>query len=271
MLHPCSVPLVFAAILVYSFGRVDGLALPPWTEICPLPVTQSAMDAPIVTVREKFNVQVDGYCVWAPLGDWANQCYDARRARNYTWYAEYWAKEMNETLYVDRHKNMMNEPFTFSYDHGTRKVRTDWRAMPFDDAYCEANDWMNLPKQHLDNFTYWHNLAKQECNKLLKEFPEYKNLSMTEYLPLAEKVVSSIAASSRGVGGGPTIKDFKRTAVVKCLIGGLGCDMGNCAVNFCRLGKDGMMGHTPLECGANAWAPRTPPEGWSWSSLEQNR
>lgn len=265
MLHPCSIHLVFAAIVVNIFGCIDCLAIPPWTEICPLPVTPHIMNSPIASVREKSGVKVDGYCAFATLGPWANQCYEARRARNYTLYAAYFGEELSEAIFEDRQKHP-DDPFTFSYDHGTRKVRTAWRQFPFDDAYCEGNGWLNLPKQHLDNFTYWQDLSKHECERLLNKYPEFKSLSMTEMMHLLEGALNAVVESYRGVGGGPTLKDIHRHAAMKCLIGagGLGCDMGNCAVNFCRLGEDGTMGHGQGECGPVKWAPKSPDFKYSW-------
>jgi len=49
-----------------------------------------------------------------------------------------------------------------------------------------------------------------------------------------------------------TLHIMRRQAAVKCILGGAGCAMANCAANYCQTFKpsgETIMGHGPEECG----------------------
>merc|ERR1712218_7275 len=150
-------------------------------------------------------------------------------------------------MYVDNYDPRVS-PMRVPYAKGTRVLYTHLRKSPLEDVYCDANGWTGLPIMNIKNGPAWTEMSKQECGKLTAQFSEVKNMSFVNLESLITQGMDQIIRSSEGFGVGPSVMDMKRIAALKCLLGGLECDMANCAWNFCRRDDLGIMGHGHEQC-----------------------
>lgn len=251
MHHASKSRLVFIAHVINSFIQISCVTFETPPTPAPSQCTQlyqeSDFDKPITVVRQEHG-GLSGFCLFGDQGEWSIKCYDAMIQKDYMKYVRYFGKVYETGARLDRQKHP-NDPFTCFYDNGTQKLRTHWRTFPFDDVYCAANGWTNLPRERVNNFKYWETLSKHECGKLFSMYPEFQNMSGKDLGIFTQIENLKISGSAKGIGGGPTVKEMQRHAYAKCLMGGVGCDLANCAVNFCRLDLDGNMGHGEAECG----------------------
>lgn len=198
--------------------------------------------------RQVTNGDIDGYCYFGAEATWLRACASARANMDYLSYARSKSKKYEiATPRIDTNGFAIN-PLVVKYGEGTRALRTYLISYPLEDVYCEVNGFMDLPVKNLHNHTMWTELAKEECNKLFMEYPEYTFDSMAGELELLELNAKQLQDSAKGMGGGPPLKDMKRHAIAKCLLGGLECDMANCASNFCRRDDWDMIGHGDKQC-----------------------
>lgn len=255
MLHTALVVSVFALVIVsgraFSFSKRAQIHRfgndSPTPDECLMPLQQADMERPIGQVLSE-HAGVDGYCFFGTLGVWADRCAVARRQQDYFMYAAELGPDYELQSATNALLHKKSGPLNVYYEKGTRALTTDLLNFPFDDVYCDANDWLRLPREKVWNYTFWSALAASECAALMHDNPEFLGLSMRDMITRTLTENDMTKATHKKQGEGPTIKDMKRHAVMKCLVGGLGCDMANCAVNFCRVDMKGNMGHGRRDC-----------------------
>lgn len=183
-----------------------------------------------------LNSGVDGWCFYGWLGARFSDCAAARRKRDYLGYMQ----EANSGLDVWK---AGGAPVALQYG-GTspETVITRDHVHPLYDTICAANGYYRLPREQVRDFDRWNELSDSHCRLLSQQYPEFFNMSMSEYFgeivrhqdelrPYFRKTsfdvqsVSSVAGLRRGM--------FKIQAM-HCMLGGVGCDMAMCLGRGCQ-------------------------------------
>lgn len=221
---------------------------PPPPPNCGLRLSQSDLQQPIKKVGRHR-----GFCFYASTASWVRECAVARLDKDYVKYAMAKGVAYQRALspvVPYAYGGTPPVPVTVRYAGGMRTLTTQLRTWPLEDVYCAANGWMNLPSHVVTNRTELEKVASLHCQALFTEHPEFTAMSMREVLVLTAKNAQELAWSALGKSLGPTIADLKGHAISRCLLGGLECDIANCAMNFCPRDDLGphVIGHTSTQC-----------------------
>lgn len=222
---------------------------PPSPDACIEQRTQADFDAPVVQALKQKQANMDGYCYFGSMGEWAHRCAVATHQQSFFQFAADMEPAYEQESATNALLHRKAGPMNVTYGEGARALQTFLFAFPYDDVYCDANEWTKLPRAQVGNFTFWQSLAESECTALLRDYPDIQGWSMAKYASQTTHENELIRATHKKQGSGPRIEDMRRHAALKCLLGGLGCDMANCAVNFCRTDGSGNMGHGRRDCG----------------------
>lgn len=206
-----------------------------WINACEENRSRDDMEKPI---RQVLNGQ-NGFCFFGSQGLWLRSCASAHERKDYFTYAKARTNRYDQITSME----MFGPPMVVRYAEGTRILITNNRKFPLEDVYCEANGWMNLPLQDILNQSALERMAKKECDDLMAKFTKYWDTSFDDMRALSRIEADMLRNSSVAGGNGPTETDVKRIALAKCLLGGLECDIANCALNFCQPGNHGTVYH----------------------------
>lgn len=178
-------------------------------------------------------------CSVATLSPKHFACAAARHNQNYTQYVQHmrgpmkWSPLSIESLKV-----------TYNKGHQTLYTRLYERALA--DVFCAATGWISLPKQALNDSRIWERIEKRQCRRLLAAHPEAKSMSLIEVHKEHTKLTMEGFRTKDEWKSNATVHIMRRHAAVQCLLGTAGCNMANCAANYCfKPTKQGnkFMGH----------------------------
>jgi len=182
------------------------------------------------------------------VGTWIRECDTAKAAKNYMAFASLCSQSYRAIPVRNSSANAALYHIVFEGGN----FSTHHTGYTFDDFYCRVNGWLGLPYQKLNNFSHWSTLSDGHCQDLLSQFPQFKNATYNQLVSMGDRVgmnEAQLQQHARGQGNAPSVKEARRHAAWKCALGVAGCDMANCAANFCQL-EDGYIGHG-AECASH--------------------
>jgi len=115
---------------------------------------------------------------------------------------------------------------------------------PLDDALCAVNGFWDYPVDPvLHDFEYLTNVSRQYCKRLEAEVPHFHNLTMRQFLDEEMDDDRSFdALVNSGYQSSGVIPSLKSNMLlheaVKCLLGGVECDIANCVRRACKDGAN---------------------------------
>lgn len=174
---------------------------------------------------------ISGWCYFSRAGDWARLCQEANENQDYSRYG------------LGLRGKYIADLAAGGEDHLVLSVNCPWGSLRtnndvylYDDYYCAALGYMDLPWRKAYNWTEWDQLAKKECDKLTKIHPDYMDFNMygPNKLEKWEDDEQRLWEHAYFHEECPAQKLAQRHAAYKCALGGIGCDMAFCAMNFCR-------------------------------------
>lgn len=174
----------------------------------------------------------DGYCYFGWMGDWTRECAVARKSHDYFLFAKVFDG------HTSRIQNSNSTPvmIRFADDNFT----TLDHMHPLDDALCAANGFWDYPVDLvLHDFEYLTNLSHAYCKQLEVDVPNFHNLSMLDFM--TEEVDDDRSLNAQVNSGGESSAvmsalkpNMRLHEAVKCLLGGVECDIANCVRRACK-------------------------------------
>jgi hypothetical protein len=138
------------------------------------------------------------------------------------------------------------EPIAIPLD-GIRIITKD-RGHAMDDVICTANGFYDIPRERaINDFDYVSAMSDKHCKWLSEQIPDFDNITM-DWLNIEERkddlAVASLWRGNPSTDDKMRLKNLKFNALkheaVKCLLGGVGCDINFCARRGC-IGADGVV------------------------------
>lgn len=102
----------------------------------------------------------------------------------------------------------------------------------YDKSFCQYHGFLDLPREKIADHSAWSELSDWECEKLV---------GSRSGEPSARILKNLADREARAFKDGKPHR-LMHKATFMCNLGGVGCEMANCALNFCRLEK-GKIGH----------------------------
>ena len=217
------------------------LVLEPGPHGCPQTISEQQGSRPIEDVVAESGG--DGFCTFASLGPSVGLCAASRREKNINKpFLKYYRKFLKNIL-----DNPQATPFTYSLPDGKQIVTRD-HTYPWDDVYCFANGFYDLPRHLLvSNFSFLEEASEKACQETKKMFPNYHTFTaddLNNSLPKMDKMLAQMQSLSSGRVDSSVIRDAREHFAIKCLMRGEGgraiCDLAFCAARGC-LRPDGLM------------------------------
>lgn len=195
------------------------------------------LSRPIAQVMREHSDK-DGYCYFG-LNPLMSFCYVSRKwksMRDYQKICDYTIRIRSE------------DPVrTIKYDGGT--IRTRNHVFPYDDMYCHANGFFDLPRSKITDFDWWETTSINKCDALEKEFgQDFGNYSWVDLKDITDGEAHRLDVAFDNLPNRmqdfPTAREMRLHAAAKCALArkGLSCDMAYCAGFGCML-DDGYVGH----------------------------
>lgn len=242
-----------------------------------LKVNITAMDwkKPLKVALQDHPDASDGFCLFASAGSWLRMTYRSLQMRNYTMFSWY-MRDRKEDTYLQKVAEHPDEHLTgvvrySDYEEVAYRPRPSENGLGagegdsnasangrwqyemwtnndeyiYDDFYCHANKWMDLPSHLVENPVMWEHLASHECERLTRLFPEHLNFTMSgpsTDIPWSLQEDFLWNNFFNGWWGPPSRRAAQQHAALKCALGSIAVDMSFCALNFCTFANN-TIGH----------------------------
>mmetsp|Transcript_73678 Transcript_73678/g.116681 ORF Transcript_73678/g.116681 Transcript_73678/m.116681 type:complete len:304 (+) Transcript_73678:63-974(+) len=193
--------------------------------------TSADLDRPIRDVLLE-HPGTDGYCYFGWMGDWTRMCAVARKSRDYFTFARVFDE------HTEKIRTSNSTPVMIGFEGGN--FTTLDHIHPLDDALCAVNGFWDYPVDPvLHDFEYLTNVSRQYCKRLEAEVPHFHNLTMRQFLDEEmdddRSFDALVNSGNQSSGVIPSLRSnmFLHEAV-KCLLGGVECDIANCVRRACK-------------------------------------
>lgn len=241
----------YSAVLVTedTFPTINAIAANEYEgnvgpERCHQPLPEGDDTRPFEDVLAE-NPNVTGWCHYGSMGGWLSTCGAALEAESYVGVAvQYGANTVHGSL----DENELAEEYGVGAPHNVLGYQgdrffTDYRYLAWDSLYCLDNGFLDQSRYSIEavhDFARMTEMAQEFCDEVLEEFPDMWRYTMSDLMQHAG-INQNILADEANLPFGlrtlqrPSAWNNRRHAAWKCVLGGLGCDISNCAYSYCLL------------------------------------
>jgi len=217
----------------------DGLSTIGYMMGCSKRFTASETEQKLSVLLSGKDKNSERACFVANLSPNHYACAAARHNHNYTKYVQHMRGPIKMSP-------LSIESLKVTYNKGHQTLYTTLHEKALADVFCSATGWVSLPKRLVRNSRAWERIEQRQCRRLLAAHPEAKSMSLFEVDQEHKKLAKEGFRTKEEWRSNATVHIMRRHAAVQCLLGTAGCNMANCAANYClQENKQGnkFMGH----------------------------